>query len=246
MADLPIGDAGTVWALAWHPDGHKLAIEFEGNPGRVQIWDSAARRALATLEGHAQRVFGMAFHPGGNLLMTGSGDGTSRMWDSETGRQLVNWPSGIGRVHFSRDGTVCGYVIQGGQARLMEVADGREYRTLVSSLGAGRGTYHEGDIGADGLLAVGMGDGARLWDLATGREVAYLPDGWTESVSFVTRPDGRELLTCGYTRPAPLAHPRRPRVAGAAADRPPPHRRTALHPPSRRRQQGWPDRRRGQ
>jgi WD40 repeat protein len=46
---------------------------------------------------------------------------------------------------------------------------------------------------------VGLGDGARLWDLATGREFAYLPDGWTDSVSFVSRPDGRELLTCGYT-----------------------------------------------
>ena len=139
----------------------------------------------------------MAFHPRGDLLVTGSEDGTSRLWDAGTGRSLVHWPAAIGDVHFSRDGAVCGFAVLGGRVRLMEVADGREYRTLVSSLGAGRGEYHEGDIGADGLVAVGMEDGARLWDLATGREVGFLPERRTVSVSLVSRPDGRELLTCG-------------------------------------------------
>ena len=93
---------------------------------------------------------------------------------------------------------MCGYAVIGGRARLMEVADGREYRTLVSSLGAGRGEYREGDIGADGLLAVGMDDGARLWDLATGRRgrLPARPGGRTRSASS-PGPDGRELLTCG-------------------------------------------------
>ena len=114
----------------------------------------------------------------------------------QDGRPLVNWSAGIGNMQFSGDGSVCGFAVVGGQARLMEVADGREYRTLVSSLGAGRGEYRQGDIAADGLLAVGMDDGTRLWDLATDREVAFLPDLRTDSVSFVSRPDGRELLTC--------------------------------------------------
>ncbi|MEJ7639402.1 MAG: protein kinase, partial [Singulisphaera sp.] len=198
VTELPVGDAGSVCGLAWHPDGRRLALGFRTPASRVQVWDVATRRVLATLEGHAQDVYSMAFHPGGDLLVTVSVDGTSRLWDARPGRPLVDWPTSIGNLHFSRDGAVCGYVIIGGRARLVEVADGREYRTLISSLGAGRGGYREGDIGADELLAVGMDDGVRLWDLATGREVAFLPDDRrTDSVSFATRPDGRELLICG-------------------------------------------------
>ena len=197
VTELAVGETGSVCALAWHPEGRQLALAFDGPTGRVQICNIAERRAAATLEGHAQRVHEMAFHPRGGLLMTGSWDGTSRLWDAETGRQLVNWPAGIRNVHFSPDGGVCGFAIIGGRGRLMEVADGREYRTIVSSLGVDRGAYHQGALSADGLLVVGMDDGARLWDLDTGREVAFLQAGQTVSVSFVSRPDGRELLTCG-------------------------------------------------
>jgi eukaryotic-like serine/threonine-protein kinase len=196
LTELPAGGAGNVNALAWHPDGHQLALSIEGRTGRVEIWDTAEQRTLVTLEGHSEGVVGMTFHPRGDLLVTGSFDGTTRMWDTKTGRPLVIWPSGLGNVQFSGDGAVCGFAAVGGQARLMEVADGREYRTLVSKLGAGRGEYRQGDISADGLLAVGMDDGTRLWDLSTGLEVAFLPDRRTDSVNFVSRPDGRELLTC--------------------------------------------------
>jgi WD40 repeat protein len=55
----------------------------------------------------------------------------------------------------------------------------REYRTLVSSVGAGRGGYaYYSDISPDGrLLVAGMDDGAHLWDLHSGRELAALPAG---------------------------------------------------------------------
>ncbi len=198
LREQALGEEGSVCALAWHPDGNRLALGFLKPAGLIQIWDTAGRAGLFALESHAQWVWGMAFHPSGDLLVSGFGDGTSRLWDANTGRPLVNWSSGIGDMHFSRDGTVCGFAVLDRQARLMEVADGREYRTLISSLGAGKGEYREGDISADGLLAVGMDDGVRLWELATGRELAFLPDRRTDSVSFVSRGDGRELLTCGF------------------------------------------------
>ena len=51
----------------------------------------------------------------------------------------------------------------------------REYRTLVSSAGIGPGAYTPADISPDGrLLVVGMDEGARLWDLRSGRELAAM------------------------------------------------------------------------
>jgi WD40 repeat protein len=77
---------------------------------------------------------------------------------------------------------------KGDKADLLEVTPTREYRTLVSSAGAGRGSYgYYGDISPDGrLLVVGMDEGARLWDLRSGRELAPLPAG-TPFAFFDTR-----------------------------------------------------------
>src|SRR5439155_14935594 len=77
------------------------------------------------------------------------------------------------------DGRWLGVDWDGDRAELLEVTPTREYRTLVSSAGAGRGGYsYYADISPDGrLLVAGMHEGARLWDLRRGREIAALPAG---------------------------------------------------------------------
>ena len=79
---------------------------------------------------------------------------------------------------FSADGRWLGVARHGEQAELLEVTPSREYRTLVSSGVLGGTGYDYGDISPDGrLLAVGMDEGTRLWDLRSGRELAALPAG---------------------------------------------------------------------
>ena len=196
VAELPLGEDGPASALTWSPEGRRLAVGL-GDTNRAEIWDLAQKRPLVVLEGHAQRVTAIRFHPGGGLVLTLSWDGTGRLWEAETGRQVVYWPSHIRDLHFGRAGTVCGLADLGGRSRLIEVADGREYRTLVPSLGANQRDHFRADISPDGLLAVGTSDGVGIWELATGRELNVLPIGLTKSVQFITRADGRALLSCG-------------------------------------------------
>src|SRR5262249_46587860 len=91
-----------------------------------------------------------------------------------------------------------GYLWQGGaRVQLLEAVPSREYRTMVSSLGAGQGHPREGDVSPDGrLLALGMDEGDRLWDLASGRELAEL---FSKSYCVLVEADGHALLTCGAT-----------------------------------------------
>ena len=180
--------SGRVLALAWHPDGQRLALGLDIPANRAEVWDVAARRPIASMEGHGQEVTALCFHPDGNLLWTASLDATERLWDAATGRQVLLWTDQF-NVRFSKDGTRLGYIRDGSKVQLVEVAAAQEYRTLVSSGGTAA-------IGPDGrLLAVGTGDGVRLWDLASGRELDSLPLGPTSSVCF--QADGRELLTIG-------------------------------------------------
>jgi serine/threonine protein kinase/WD40 repeat protein len=194
IADLPVGSMNLQY-IAWHPDGMRLAVA--GSDPRIQIWDVIKHRKLATLEGHVEQVTGLTFHPGGGLLASASWEGVVRLWDPGTGRQLLPLPLD-GDLRFSSTGDYLGYLWSGdGHVQLLEVAQSREYRTIVSSGGGDNfGAYQEGDISPDGrLLALGMGGaGDRLWELSSGRELATLPTG---SICALFQPDGRELLTCG-------------------------------------------------
>jgi serine/threonine protein kinase/WD40 repeat protein len=175
LTELPVGPVGAQ-IVAWHPDGERLAVV--GSDPRIQIWNVATRRKLATLEGHAQRVTTLTFHPGGELLASHGWDGQLLLWHPSSGRQLMHLTAG-NPPHFSADGRWLGVTWNGDRADLLEVTPTREYRTLVSSAGAGQGSYgYYGDISPDGRLFVsGMEEGARLWDLHSGREVAALPAG---------------------------------------------------------------------
>ena len=196
VADLPVGGMRNQ-VVAWHPHGERLAVA--GSDPRIQIWNVAARRQVATLEGHVQYVPALTFHPDGKLLASHGWDGQLLLWDPSSGRQLLRLTSVIA-PRFSADGRWLGVAWHGGWADLLEVTPSREYRTLVSSAGAGRGAYNSGDVSPDGrLLAVGMDDGARLWDLGVGREVAVLPEG-TNQVAF----EGRRELTDAPGRPRAL------------------------------------------
>src|SRR5262249_33259220 len=157
-------------------DGEHLAVA--SSDPRIQIWDVAARRRVATLAGHAHNVTQLTFHPGGGLLASHSWDGVLRLWDPATGRSLLQVPLTIASpLRFRGEGGWLGAAHPGGQAELLEVPSSAAYRTLVSGAGTAKGASPPADISPDGrLLAVGavegMEPGVRLWDLRGGRELA--------------------------------------------------------------------------
>jgi serine/threonine protein kinase/WD40 repeat protein len=174
--------------VTWHPDGNRLAVSDCHN-NDIQIWDVAAGTKLVTLAGHVQQVAGLSFHPDGALLVSASWDGVIRMWDVATGRPVMQIPMGLAGLQFSEDGRWLGVTIRGQQIQALEVVPTNVYRTW----GAGMGGF-QGNFSPDGrLLAVGFDDGARLWDVIAGRELARLP-GPIASVFF--HPTGHELFTC--------------------------------------------------
>jgi serine/threonine protein kinase/WD40 repeat protein len=180
LADLPVGDMSTQ-VVAWHPDGHRLAVA--GSDPRIQIWNVAAKRRVAILEGHAQSVTVVTFHPDGDLVASHGWDGIVRLWNPASGRQLLQLAS-VGDPKFSGDGRWLLLSQPDEPADLLEVTPAREYRTLASNRDSGWAGLRLCDISSDGrLAAVGTDHGARLYDLVVGREVAALPN-WTESVYF--------------------------------------------------------------
>ncbi|MFF3326227.1 caspase family protein [Streptomyces sp. NPDC002889] len=98
-------DTGTVWSMAFSPNGKMLA-----SGGKVvRLWDVATRKQLGNpLTDHGVVVWSVAFSPNGKLLASSSDDKTVRLWDVATRKQLGNPLTGhtgsVLSLAFSPDG----------------------------------------------------------------------------------------------------------------------------------------------
>lgn len=80
----PTPHVGAITALAWSPDGRRLASV--GADKVVSIYDVEERRDRG-LDGHEQAILCVAWSPDGKRLATGAEDGKVRLWDLSGGGQ---------------------------------------------------------------------------------------------------------------------------------------------------------------
>ena len=70
--------------LAFSPDSQTLAAACDAPGPSLRLWD-VATKTEQTLAGHTGQVLGLAYHPAGNRIATGSWDGTDRLWETASG-----------------------------------------------------------------------------------------------------------------------------------------------------------------
>jgi WD40 repeat protein/tetratricopeptide (TPR) repeat protein len=88
-------------AIAFSPDSKRLA---SASGKRVRLWDVENGVLIATLDGHLDKVWSVAFSPDGKWVASGSRDGTIRVWNAATGNQIHTLEGRNGA--FKKDGTV--------------------------------------------------------------------------------------------------------------------------------------------
>lgn len=209
--------------LAWAGDGRFLAAG--GLDHNLYVWEvraehsrlSAPRVEPVVLRGHESKPITVTFNHAADMLASAGWDGTIRLWDPWTGKQLLV-AGGAWAFQFSRDDRRLASTLGCGKAGLWRVDASSVCRTL-------RGRYGRSDnlIGVDfspdgRLLATAGMQGIRLWDVELGTELGRLATGHHECVLF--QPDNSRLIAYGPAglRRWPIKLERRIDKTGAQVD----------------------------
>jgi WD40 repeat protein len=160
--------------------------------------------AEAILHGHTDYVSSVAFSPDGRTLVSASGDGTFRLWDVHSHRQLGQPLRGhtdyVTGVAFSPDGRTLASASAASADRpgTVRLWDARSHRQLGQPLRGHTDSVESVAFSPDGrTLASASYDGTvRLWDTRSHRQLGQPLRGHTDYVNGVAfSPDGRTLAS---------------------------------------------------
>lgn len=170
----------------------------------IYLWDWRTGAELARMPKAHDRVYLLAFSPGGKFLASAGGEGKVRLWDLTTQKEAQNWqastPTALARIIFSADDRLL--IIPCAPIGVWETATGKLFRhfatsdpcTAVALSLSGRLL-----AGAE-LVSVTRPDGygeyvtrLTVWEMISGQVIRQFEtkDDWVSSLEF--SPDGRIL-----------------------------------------------------
>ncbi|CAJ0960836.1 unnamed protein product, partial [Mesorhabditis belari] len=167
--------AGEAWYVNYLQFDGKRVV-FDGRDCTVKVWHLHTEKCLHTLTGHTSEVTSLLFEPERDLVVSGSRDGTIRVWDVQRGTCITHlvlheWSPLLsikvqlrGNILVSKmsdiphDPEVKVWDIREGGSCLHHLHGGNGHTSLITSL----------QLLDSGLLVTASDDVVKLWDAEKG------------------------------------------------------------------------------
>jgi RNA polymerase sigma factor (sigma-70 family) len=216
LTDVAVGSEGIgEYRLAALPNGKGAVL-------RYARYDLDPVKFRFGFEGHTAPILPIAVSSDGKWVLTGSADGTARLWESDTGTERrkieahmgkrIEPPPTTGRgepaerfegrgvrdAAFSRDDT---RIVTGGNdgaVRVWNADDGTEVRSFATGEEAVLAVAFLPD--RDRVVSAGTGGVIRVWDAKTGKEAKRLTGHAGVVYDVAVSPDGKRLVSAGLDK----------------------------------------------
>ena len=178
------------------PDGKNAIVS--GYQNRAAIWDlETGERSLALQGGHAWQIWDVEFSPDGSKAATASLDQTARLWDAKTGKLIAVLSGHNDRVQYVTFSPSGKYVFSGSgpnhtTGRIWDATTGKPIQVLQGHTDK---ILHARFSKDEKRVLTGSEDNtARLWDVASGKELHQFKHGSTITTAEFS-PDEKSILT---------------------------------------------------
>jgi eukaryotic-like serine/threonine-protein kinase len=178
---------------------------LEQCPQRLRGWEwhylnKMCNGDLVTLKGHLGPVMAVDFSPDDTRIVSAGDDGTARIWDAATGKEihvLNEHAGGLLSVKFSPDGRSIASAGRDATVRIWDATTGREARVLKGHTSAVAGVAYSPD--GRMIASAGWDKTIKIWEPATGREVGTITDVVGAVVSVAFSLDGERIASASMS-----------------------------------------------
>ena len=203
------GHKTRIKTVVFSPDSSMMASWSSEGDTTILLWDVTTGRHKRTLKGHTRMVEDVSFSPDGKTLASGGLDGTLRIWNSKTGKQMHAFmensfaaqSASVTVVMFNANGNVLASGHKNGAIRLWNIETGELRQTLRGHADAVSSISFSPD--GKTLASTSKDATARLWDLNTGEQIHALTGYERTTWRVFFYPNGLALAT-GFQHP--LSH----------------------------------------
>ena len=157
---------GRIYDIAYSSDGTRLAVASSIG---VWIYDADSGKELDLLTEHTDKVLSVAFNLNGNILASGSDDGSIHLWDTRTSthlRTMTEDTSLITNVVFNGDGKMLASASKDNTIRLWNTQTGEIQKNLKGHADNIFSIWLSGD--GKMLASASKDNTIRLWDTQSG------------------------------------------------------------------------------